>query len=246
MGWLTVDKPAIYRDIDFSHFWYTIVINHISCLPEFLLGDVVMKLFYSKGACSLSTHIVINELNIDCEFESVDLAKKITEKGTDFYTINPKGAVPTLQLDTGALLTENLAIQQYLTDTFDKKALLCPAVGEMQRYSVLAWLSYAVSDLHKAFTPFFAYKHVEQSVTDMFAESLKAKLAHIEKQLMNHDYVAGDEFSLPDAYIFVTLRWLGVAHLSLSDWPNLSAYFDRIKVRPAVVKAMQQEGLAAK
>jgi glutathione S-transferase len=205
-----------------------------------------MKLFYSKGACSLSTHIVINELNLDCEFESVDLAKKITEKGTDFYTINPRGAVPTLQTDNGDLLTENLVIQQYLTDTFDNKETLCPAIGNINRYHVLAWLSYAASDLHKSFSPFFNYKNIDQSVVDLFTATLKGKLNHLEKQLAHHDYIAGDKFTLPDAYIFVTLRWLGFVKLNLDEWINLSAYFARIKNRPAVIKAMTEEGLLVK
>ncbi len=202
-----------------------------------------MKLFYSKGACSLSTHIIINELDIACEFEAVDLAKKVTETGTDFYTINPRGAVPTLQLDSGELLVENLAIQQYLVDSFDKNHHLCPALDEIKRYQVIAWLSYAASDLHKAFTPFFAYKKItEPASIELFTAALKAKLTHLEKQLANHDYIAGEKFTLPDAYIFVTLRWLGVAKLNLADWPNLAAYFERIKSRPAVVKAMKEEG----
>jgi len=202
-----------------------------------------MKLYYSKGACSLSTHIIINELQLDCEFESVDLGTKTTESGADFYNINPRGAVPTLQLDSGDLLIENLAIQQYLTDKFDLQHQLCPAVGTLQRYNVLAWLSFAASDLHKSFTPFFSYKNVDAKTSEMFTATLKAKLAHLEKQLINNDYIAGTAYTLPDAYIFVTLRWLVAAKLDLADWPRLSAYFDRVKARPAVNQSMKQEGL---
>ena len=200
-----------------------------------------MKLFYSKGACSLSTHIIINELGIKCEFEAVNLGTKVTEKGTDFYTINPKGAVPTLQLDNGELITENLVIQQYLVDTH--KNNLCPAIGEIKRYHVLEWLSFGASDLHKSFTPFFAYKMAEPALPDIFLTILKGKLNILEKQLADRDYIAGKHFTLPDAYIFVCLRWLGVAKLTLADWPNLSSYFDRIKERPAVIQSMKEEGL---
>lgn len=201
-----------------------------------------MKLFYSKGACSLSTHIIINELGLKCDFEAVNLATKKTETDADFYTVNPKGAVPTLLLDDGEIITENIVIQQYLVDTYEND-YLCPPVGKIARYHVLEWLSYAASDFHKAFTPFFAYKSItDQTIIDMFTNTLKAKINHLEKQLNNHTYIAGDHFTLPDAYIFVVLRWLGVAKLSLSDWPNLKKYFDLIRERPAVKKSMEEEG----
>lgn len=202
-----------------------------------------MKLYYSKGACSLSTHIIIHELGIPCEFESVDLAKKVTETGVDFYTINPKGAVPTLQTDEGELLTENLAIQQYLADNFDKQNKLCPAMGELQRYKVIAWLSFAASDLHKAFGPFFHYKEADEKMVKLFKATLERRLRQMEEQLAHHDYIADNVFTLPDAYIFVTLRWLRVASIDINDYPNLTAYFNRIKARPSVIKAMTEEGL---
>lgn len=56
-----------------------------------------MKLYYSAGACSLAPHIVLRETGLDFSIERVDLKKKCTEKGVDFYTINPKGQVPVLQ-----------------------------------------------------------------------------------------------------------------------------------------------------
>jgi len=65
-----------------------------------------MKLYYTKGACSLATRIIVNEVGLPCEYESVDLASKKTETGQDFYTINPKGAVPTLITNNDETLTE--------------------------------------------------------------------------------------------------------------------------------------------
>ena len=75
-----------------------------------------MKLYYSPGACSLSPHIVANEIGIPLELEKVDTKTKQTEHGSDYLAINPKGYVPALRLDDGALLTEGPAIVQYLAD----------------------------------------------------------------------------------------------------------------------------------
>ena len=64
-----------------------------------------MKLYYSPGACSMSQHIVLREAGAKFEAVKVDLATHKTEKGEDYYAINPKGAVPALQFDNGDVLT---------------------------------------------------------------------------------------------------------------------------------------------
>ncbi len=76
-----------------------------------------MKLYYSPGACSLSPHIVAREAGIPIELDRVDLAaKKVKPGDADFFAVNAKGQVPTLQLDSGEVLTEGPAIVQYLAD----------------------------------------------------------------------------------------------------------------------------------
>lgn len=107
-----------------------------------------MKLYYSKGACSLAPRIIINELGVKSEFEAVDLAAKKTETGQNFLSINPKGAVPVLITNDGQTLTENAVILQYLADTNEGTELL-PAFGSFKRYRVLEWLNYIATELHK-------------------------------------------------------------------------------------------------
>ncbi|MGL5533608.1 MAG: glutathione S-transferase N-terminal domain-containing protein, partial [Plesiomonas shigelloides] len=95
-----------------------------------------MKLLYTPGACSLSPHIVLNELGLDHTLEKVDLKTKQTEHGSDFRLINPKGQVPTLQLDDGSILTEGVAIVQYLADQCPEAGLQ-PAPGTRAHYHLL-------------------------------------------------------------------------------------------------------------
>src|SRR5829696_3796062 len=75
-----------------------------------------MKLYYSPAACSLAPHIVAREGGLDIELEKVDLKSKKTESGRDYLSINPKGAVPALEIDGGKVLTENAVVLQYLAD----------------------------------------------------------------------------------------------------------------------------------
>ena len=73
-----------------------------------------MKLYYSPGACSLADHIALHEARLAFEHESVDLKAKTTASGADFTVINPKGYVPALVLDSGEMVTENLAVLEWI------------------------------------------------------------------------------------------------------------------------------------
>jgi len=202
-----------------------------------------MKLYYSKGACSLAVRIVIHELELKAEFESVDLKTKQTEKGDDFFKINPKGAVPALCLDDHQLLTENAVIQQYLADKHQAHHLL-PAIGDFNRYRVLEWLNFVSTDLHKGCGPLFN-ANVPQEIKDtVFKPALKKKLDVVEQQLDNKDYLLGKNFTLPDAYLFVVMRWLNHLGLDMKIWPNMSRYFAALKERKSIKQALQEEGLS--
>ncbi len=110
-----------------------------------------MKLFYKPGACSLASHIALRESGLDFTIDSVDLAKKRLENGDDYLLINPKGQVPALLLDDEVLLTEGVAIMQYIADRVPDRQLLAP-VGTIARYQTLEWLNYVATELHKGFT----------------------------------------------------------------------------------------------
>ncbi|EIR64344.1 glutathione transferase GstA, partial [Yersinia pestis subsp. pestis] len=111
-----------------------------------------MKLFYKPGACSLSPHIVLREAGLDFSIERVDLVTKKTETGADYLSINPKGQVPALVLDDGSLLTEGVAIVQYLADKVPDRHLIAPS-GTLSRYHAIEWLNFIATELHKGFSP---------------------------------------------------------------------------------------------
>lgn len=202
-----------------------------------------MKLYFSKSACSLAVRIVINELGLPSQFESVDLKTKKTQSGEDFLKINPKGAVPVLETDHGEILTENSVIQQYLADVTHATVLL-PAIGDFNRYRVLEWLNYVSSELHKTvgltFNPFVTQDMKESMVIPL----TKKKLAYLNEHFEKHTYLAGDSFTLPDAYCFVILTWLPVLPLNLDEWPHVKRYFEALKGRNSIQQSLHEEGLA--
>lgn len=200
-----------------------------------------MKLYYSRGACSLAVRIIINELKLPCKYEAVDLKTKQTENGTDFLTINPKGAVPTLETKDGNILTENTVILQYLADTNHATDLL-PAVGDFARYRVLEWLNYITTELHKSFTPLFNHALSADIKKTIFIPIIKTKLNFVNKQLTKH-YLLGDKFTLPDAYLVVMLNWAMYFKFDLQEWPNLARFHTELKQRSSVQAALEQEQL---
>lgn len=199
-----------------------------------------MKLYYSKGACSFAVRVIIHEIGIICEFESVNLKTKKTADGSDFLAINPKGQVPVLQLDNGAVLTENSVIQQYLADTYHAATLL-PAVDDFQRYHVLEWLNFVSSELHKTAGLLFQPDIPNDLKTQLIKPSLERKLQFIDQQLGKSKYVAGSNFTLADAYLIVILKWLPLFNLELSKWPNINSYFDLLKERPSIQQSIKEE-----
>ncbi|CAM4385330.1 MAG: Glutathione S-transferase GST-6.0 [Legionellaceae bacterium] len=202
-----------------------------------------MKLYYSIGACSLVIRIVLNELKIPFETEAVNLMTKKTASHEDFLTINPKGAVPALILDNQEVLTENAVIQQYLVDHYNSTTLL-PPVGDFKRYRALEWLNFITTELHKNCAPLFNPTLSEEIKKDIFKPILDKKLKFIEQQLQQNTYLLGNEFSLPDAYLFVILQWLPRLGIETNQYPAINHYQTKLKQRPSIQQSLQEEGLS--
>lgn len=201
-----------------------------------------MKLYYTSSVCSLAVRIVIHELGITCDYESVDLKTKQTEVGDDFLTINPKGAVPVLQLDNGDTLTENAVILQYLADTYHATELL-PPVGTMKRYRILEWLNFVSTDLHRYCAPLFWSKIPDELKESFFRPIFNSKLLVVEKHLQEHYFLMGDQLTLADCYLFVILIWMAKLKMDMVQWPNLSRYFIKMTQKKSVQLSLTEEHL---
>jgi glutathione S-transferase len=200
-----------------------------------------MKLYYFKGACSLSPHIVLLELGLPFTLVQVEPKAKRTEGGADYLKVNSKGAVPALELDNGQVLTEGPAIVQYLAD-LKPDAGLAPKAGSFERYRLMEILNYITSEVHKGFSPLF-----NPAITAEWKEAtltaLGKKFDWLTGFLGSHEYLLGSQFSVADAYLFTVLGWTKPLKIDLSKWPVLAAYHTRILHRPKVQEAMRAEGL---
>ena len=200
-----------------------------------------MKLYYSPGACSLSPHIVLREAGL--AFEPV-LAPTKTHQladGTDYYTINPLGYVPLLQLDDGTRLREGPAIVQYIADQAPTKNL-APANGTLARYRLQEWLTFIGTEIHKTYSPLFNAALTDEA-KQVFRDKLAARYKWVNSELQGKQYLMGDNFTVADAYFFVVTRWAQPLKIDLSAMPNVQAHHERVNARPAVQEALKAEGL---
>ncbi len=200
-----------------------------------------MKLFYSPGACSLSPHIVLNELDLPYTVEEVDLKNHTTASGADFYTINAKGYVPALQLDNGEVLTEGPAIIQYLADQKPQVNLL-PDAGSLERARVQEWLNFIGTELHKTLAALFNPSISAEAKTKTI-DTFGKRLGFVETALQGKDFLNGKSFSVADAYLFTIVNWAPMLSIDISPWPNVAEFQKRAASRPAVQKTLKAEGL---
>jgi len=75
-----------------------------------------MKLYYFPSASSLFPHITLRETGLAFALIKVDEHTKLTQDGEDYTKVNPLGFVPALALADGTVLTEGVAIAQYIAD----------------------------------------------------------------------------------------------------------------------------------
>jgi glutathione S-transferase len=193
-----------------------------------------MDIYFSPLACSLASRIVVYEAGADADFHRVDTRAGRTADGADYRRINPKGLVPALRTDEGEVLTENAAILQYLGDRFG----LNPEGFE--RYRLQSWLSFIGSELHKyVFTPLLSPRH-DQAAKALAREAAAERFGHLDAELEGREYLL-DRFSVADAYMAAVLNWAQAVKLDLAPWPNVVAYRDRLRARPAVARALGEE-----
>ena len=194
-----------------------------------------MKLYFAPGACSLADHIALHEAGLSFDHVKVDLKAKKTETGEDFNSINPKGYVPALALESGEVLSENIAILDWIAH---QNTALAPT-GAMGHTHLLEALAFISTEIHKSFKPFFA--GASDADKSKASELILKRMSYLA-DTMQGDFIFGSKVSVADCYLFVMLLW--AKKFSLAEPEKLNAFHDRMKTLPSVQKAMKHEGLA--
>jgi len=199
-----------------------------------------MDLYFSPLACSMATRIALYEAGAAANYLEIDPKTKVVLKdGSDFKEVNPLGMVPTLRTDDGLVLTENAAILQYVADRFPQAGIT--AASGIERSRLHQWLCFIGTELHKGlFVPVLDKKAPAEAKTYVLGRYL-SRLDYLENYLKVRDYLL-DHFSVADAYLVTVINWtMATPPIDLAKWPTLKAYYERLRTRPSIAKAIAEE-----
>ena len=199
-----------------------------------------MDLYFSPLACSMATRIALYEAGAPANYLEIDPKTKVVLKdGSDFASVNPLGLVPTLRTDDGLVLTENAAILQYVADHFPQAGI---ATGPgIERSRLHQWLCFIGTELHKGLFVPLLDKKAPPEVKAYVLEKNLSRLDYLENYLRGRDYLL-DHFSVADAYLVTVINWtMATPPIDLAKWPVLKAYYERLRARPSIAKAVAEE-----
>lgn len=207
-----------------------------------------MKLYASPFACSMGPHIALTEAQIDFTIEWVDLATKRTQSGDDFFEVNAKGKVSTLILDSGAVLTENIAVLRYIGGL---APALTPAPQggeghEGRQMRIDEWLAFISTEVHKQVLSSYFTPAVPEAMRRYVKTTvLPDVLRHPERALSQRPFLLGSDLCVADAYLFWATMLLPRLGVDLGpSYPNLSAFKERMLARPSVQTCLGLEKAA--
>lgn len=205
----------------------------------------MMKLYFFPGACCMSCHMALEETQIP--FELVYVGKNADEKTKkEFLKINPLGAVPALALQDGRVLTQNIAILEYIADQ-KPEANLLGKPGSFERAEIMRWLSLVAADLHKSFAPLFRMNTIssnpeaQKDIKDWSFKNIDKYLSMIESHLQDKNYLVGERFTVADMYLFTVYQWAEAIAFPTQKFTALNRYVKRIAERPTVMAVHNRE-----
>jgi glutathione S-transferase len=197
-----------------------------------------MDLYFAPLACSMATRIAFYEAGATANFRQVDTRNKREANGSDFLAVNPMGQVPVLRTDDGELITENPVVLQYVADQYPASGLA--PQGGMPRYRLQQWLNFITSELHKlVFSPLLDPRGID-GAKSYAHDKVGQRLAYLNTHLTGREFLL-DRLTVADAYLVVVLNWTRFAGVDLAQWPAVQSYFERLRERPSVARAMDEE-----
>jgi glutathione S-transferase len=200
----------------------------------------MQTLYYGPGACSMASHIVLEESGEKYNPKRMDLAKG-EQRAPEYLKMNPQGRVPLLQLDNGDPLAENTAILPYLGKRFNMWP--ADANAEAKALSLIGFFAASVHPAHGHVgrpERYTADASAHAGIKDMGLKTFHGYLKQIDEKLAGHEWF-GDKYSVLDPYGFVFYTWGVRRELPVAELKNYTAFKDRMKARPAVGRVLEDE-----
>jgi len=200
----------------------------------------MLALYYGPGACSMASHIVLEESGEKYEPKRMDLAKG-EQRTEEYLKKNPLGRVPLLQLDDGSHLAENTAILPYLGKRFN----LWPTdgIGEAKALSTIGFFAASVHPAHAHVgrpERYTADQSALPGIKEMGLKTYHGYLKQIDDRLAGREWLS-DKYSVLDPYALVFYTWSVRRELPMAEMKNYTAFKDRMTKRPAVQRVLEDE-----
>ena len=158
-------------------------------------------------------------------------------KSPEYLAINPMGKVPAIR-HGDTIVTETGAVCAYLADAFPQ-AGLAPPPGSRERGSYYRWLFFGAGPVDGAIVnKSLGFEPPADRQRTVGYGTLDYLLNTLEKAVSASEYLVGDKFSAADLYLGAQLGW-GMMFGALEKRPAFEAYWNRIKDRPAAVRARE-------
>ncbi|HWA75195.1 MAG TPA: glutathione S-transferase N-terminal domain-containing protein [Polyangiaceae bacterium] len=206
----------------------------------------MLKLYYSPAAVSLVSHIALEETGL--EYQRQEIALRDGEHLREAYRrIHPLSRLPALEIADGTVLTETPALLWYLADLAPERKLM-PSES-LERARANEWLSLFASALHVTFITFFRpSRYTDDSAAQTALKSdgkgrFMELLSHVEARLPDSGFLLGERYTLCDANAAIFFMWARHFGLPVERLPRYARLFEAVTARPAVKRALAQEGL---
>jgi glutathione S-transferase len=206
------------------------------------------KLYFSPGAVSMAAHMALEEVGTPYTLEPILIRE--AQQHTDRYRrIHPLGRLPALEIEPGVVLTETPALLAYIAALAPNLELLPPA--GLLRARADEWMSFLATSVHVTFLSFFRPDRYTADENARAALKLDGKqrfwdlLRYVESRLPKEGWVLGERYSLVDTYLLVFFLWARHFDMPTQELPRYSRVAGAVLARPAVRRALEQEGFGA-
>jgi glutathione S-transferase len=204
----------------------------------------MLKLFYSPGACSIVTHIALEEAGAEFEPVRVTLAQGEHLK-PEYLDVNPHARVPALATD-GGVVTENIAILNLIADLYEAPGSVPrdDPVAAARCNELLGWFA---SSVHISFAQIWRGERFTDDQTlwpaikDGGIKALEKQFAEIE-QRSGESWLVEGHFTAADSYALTFFRWGRRIGMDMGGYPDWAALNERVLERPAVQRMLEREG----
>jgi glutathione S-transferase len=200
----------------------------------------MLTLCYCPGACSMASHIVLEESGEKYTGRKIDLGKG-EQRTPEYLKINPNGRVPALGLDNGEYISENTAILPYLGKRFDLWTK--DPMAEVKMMSFIGW---GASSVHPAQAHigrperYASDPSTHDNIKETGKKAFHGYLKQIDGMFAGKQWLF-DEYSVVDPYALVFYAWGVRRELPMGELKSYTAFKDRMLQRPAVQRALEDE-----